>query len=218
MRAEVEEAWRDVIAGRRTREDVHLWTEPFVEGDMAPDALVQPLVELGLYYLHGLDLASRLGQSAWWHLTHGDDDGTRQYVFSDSTVRANLEHWLEQCRSFDADPEEFARHRRRLAAAEFRREIDRIRPQAVEDMSRHGPNLARCLTQISILLLQDDQLGAATAAMDKFLALRRDPAAADIDPSGPTNLHNRSLTRLHDLALHAGLAEHARQIDQYVHR
>lgn len=158
------------------------------------------------------------GQSAWWLLAHGRDDGTREYVFSHARVRANLEHWLAQCRSFDADPEEFARHRRRLAVAEFRREIDSLRPLAVEDLSRQGPNLARCLTELSVLLVQDDQLQAAAAAMDEFLVLRRDLAAADIDPSGPTDLHRRSVSRLHDLAVAAGLAEHARQIDQYVNR
>jgi len=218
LRAEVEQAWRDVIAGRRTREDVHLWAKPYVEGEKAPDPRAQPVIKSGLYYLHGLDLTSRPGQSAWWQLAHGGEDDTRTYVFSDDTVRANLEHWLGQCRSFDADPEEFMRHRRRLAAAEFGREIDKIRPLAAKDQSKHGPSLARCLTEISILLLQDAQLEAATAAMDEFLALRSDLAAAGVDPSGPTNLHIRSVTRLHDLALAAGLAEHARQIDHYAPR
>lgn len=53
LRVEVEQAWRDVIAGRRTREDVHLWAKPFVEGDMVLDGQVHPLVLSGLHYLHG---------------------------------------------------------------------------------------------------------------------------------------------------------------------
>lgn len=57
-RGEVDEAWRALISGARSREDVHDWTVPWVEGQLDVGPPEDLMVGNGLQYLHGLDLLS----------------------------------------------------------------------------------------------------------------------------------------------------------------
>lgn len=58
LRASVEAAWRSVAAGQRTRESVHNWSVPWVEGHLEVDRPRDLMVGTGLQYLHGLDMTT----------------------------------------------------------------------------------------------------------------------------------------------------------------
>jgi hypothetical protein len=115
LRAAVEAAWREVIAGERTRESVHDWSVPWVEGDAAHNRPKDLMVGSGLQYLHGLDMTARPETPNL--ISHG---GPGNYVLSADEVAARLGHWLGTCREYDDDPEGFvqrARERARLPPA-----------------------------------------------------------------------------------------------------
>jgi hypothetical protein len=114
LRASVEAAWRSVITGERTRESVHNWSVPWVEGHRAVGPPGDLMVGTGLQYLHGLDMAAdpvRLDLTA-----HG---GGARYVLSDDEVSARFAHWLALCSEYDEDPEGFR--------------------QRAQERARHGP-------------------------------------------------------------------------------
>jgi hypothetical protein len=67
-RSEVDDAWREVIAGARSRGSAHDWIVPWVEGEFAHGRASDLMISNGRQYLHGLDLVTRYG------------DGLRQYV------------------------------------------------------------------------------------------------------------------------------------------
>jgi hypothetical protein len=101
-RSEVDQAWREVIAGARSRGSAHDWAVPWVEGDLAHEPLSDVMVRNGLQYLHGLDMLTR------------DDDGLR-YTLDDSEVVGRYEAWLARCADYDKDPEGWSRRRLELA-------------------------------------------------------------------------------------------------------
>jgi hypothetical protein len=100
LRAQVETAWREVIAGQRSRESVHEWAVPWVEGDAAHSRPRDLMVGMGLQYLHGLDMTARPENPDL--IGHG---GRGTYVLSADEVAARLEYWLGRCREYDEDPE-----------------------------------------------------------------------------------------------------------------
>jgi hypothetical protein len=110
LRASVEAAWRGVIAGERTRESVHDWSVPWVEGDAAHGRPRDLMVSSGLQYLHGLDMTANPETPG--SIGHG---GQGNYVLSVDEIAARLDHWLVMCREYDDDPEGFVRRARERA-------------------------------------------------------------------------------------------------------
>jgi hypothetical protein len=116
-RAAVEAAWREVIAGERTRESVHDWSVPWVEGEAAHSRPRDLMVSSGLLYLHGLDMTAKPETPG---LTgHG---GQGSYVLSVDEVAARLDYWLRMCREYDDDPEGFVQRARERARQSIARE------------------------------------------------------------------------------------------------
>ena len=125
LRSAVESAWRAVVAGELSREDVHAWSVRWVErGDLDPPT--DPVVESGLQDLHGLDMTSVPGRPGF--VDHG---GPGPYRLSEDEVAEKLTRWLAYCREFDEDPEGPRRRNRDRAralaalAAERQRDADR---------------------------------------------------------------------------------------------
>jgi hypothetical protein len=113
LRSSVEAAWRQVIAGGRTRESVHDWSVPWVERiDVGRPG--DSMVMSGLQYLHGLDMTAGATApgGAGPYVAHGGPD---PYLLSDREVATGLNHWLGICREYDDDPAGFVA--RRLEAA-----------------------------------------------------------------------------------------------------
>jgi hypothetical protein len=110
LRAAVEAAWREVIAGERTRESVHDWSVPWVEGEAAHRRPKDLMAGSGLQYLHGLDMTAKPETPGL--VSHG---GPGIYVLSADEVAARLEYWLGMCREYDDDPEGFVQRARERA-------------------------------------------------------------------------------------------------------
>lgn len=110
QRSEVDQAWREVIASARSRESVHDWTVPWIEGDRAHERASDLMVSDGLLYLHGRDMLTT------------DSAGLRTYVLSDAEVVQRYEAWLTRCIAYDQDPEGWSHRQveiaRKVAAAE----------------------------------------------------------------------------------------------------
>lgn len=102
LRTAVEAAWREVIAGRRTRESVHDWSVPWVEG-VDVDRPLDAMADASLLRLHGLDMTSHPETPNL--VGHG---GPGRYVLSDAEVAKRLEQWLGGCREYYEDPAGFA--------------------------------------------------------------------------------------------------------------
>jgi hypothetical protein len=107
LRAEVVAAWRAVIAGERTRESVHDWSVPWVEGEFAIGPPRDLMAGTGLQYLHGLDMTADPGSPGL--IGHG---GSGRYVLSGDEMAGTLAHWLALCRDYDGDPEGFPQRAR----------------------------------------------------------------------------------------------------------
>jgi hypothetical protein len=116
-RAAVEAAWREVIAGERTRESVHDWSVPWVEGDAAHDRPRDLMVSSGLQYLHGLDMTAKPETPNL--ISHG---GQGSYVLSVHEITTRLDHWLGMCREYDDDPEGFVQRAKERARQIIARE------------------------------------------------------------------------------------------------
>jgi len=95
-RDQVETRWLALLSGDLSREEVHVWTVPYVEGDAEP---ADPIAFMGVTTLHGLDLAA--GSSG--QPEHGWAPG-RTYVHSDLAIAKQLEEWREHAASHDRDP------------------------------------------------------------------------------------------------------------------
>ena len=122
VRSSVEAAWREVIAGERTRESVHDWSVPWVEGEAAHVRPNDLAAANGLQYLHGLDMKAKPETP---NLVHHDGSGS--YVLSADEVAARLDEWLGLCREYDEDPERFVHRRRELARQRIAEERGRRR-------------------------------------------------------------------------------------------
>jgi len=105
-RSTVEAVWRAVANGERTREDAHVWTlrwvEPWVDGSSPDPGPGEVMVESGLQNIHGFSMAYNPESP---HLIHHGPPGI--YVRTLDMVRADLEMWIDECRRYDENPEEF---------------------------------------------------------------------------------------------------------------
>jgi hypothetical protein len=105
-REEVERNWRALIDGTLSREEVHRWTLPWVEGSETPH---DPLVNTAVQSLHGFDLSSPIaGESRRVH--HGLEDGW-EYIRSMADIASELNRWLGNLEAFDRDPQAWRRER-----------------------------------------------------------------------------------------------------------
>jgi hypothetical protein len=72
--------WRDLLAGRRSREEVHGWAKPWVE-DL--DALIKdPIVRIGLQHLHGFDASAAADGPASLQRHGGASTSTLRLTFA----------------------------------------------------------------------------------------------------------------------------------------
>jgi hypothetical protein len=106
-----------VIAGERTRESVHDWSVPWVEGEAAHRRPKDLMVGSGLQYLHGLDMTAKPETPGL--VSHG---GPGIYVLPVDEVAARLEYWLGMCREYDYDPEGFVQRAMERARQSIARE------------------------------------------------------------------------------------------------
>jgi hypothetical protein len=97
-RDEVRARWHGVLDGSLTREQVHAWTVPWVEG-AAPGWPLDGPVESAMQTLHGFTMAS---DPATPHLVHHGPPGV--YLKSPAEMRSDLERWEYTCREHDLDP------------------------------------------------------------------------------------------------------------------
>jgi hypothetical protein len=96
-RGEVHTKWLALVNGQVTREEIHDWTVPWVEGDAElPDD--EPLVSSALQTLHGYQALR-------------SNDGSPGYLRSDEDVAQGLAKWRADCSAFDADPAGWRRER-----------------------------------------------------------------------------------------------------------
>lgn len=98
-RAEVAAQWRALIDGETTREAVHTWTVPWVEGE---GASTEPLVSSALVRLHGFDLC-RADPNRPDMLRHGAS-GEGAWLHSPEHITAEFARWQAECVRHDADP------------------------------------------------------------------------------------------------------------------
>lgn len=105
-REDVQHHWCQLIDGTLSREELHMWAGPWIEGKKDCD---DPIVRLGLQHLHGFDLSRPTGTSRVLQ-QHGGGPG-RVYLRSDAQIAAELKQWQDDARAFDHDPAEWRRHR-----------------------------------------------------------------------------------------------------------
>ena len=89
---DIEAQWVALIKGERTREQVHEWTIPWVEGD-APGwhEGLRHIFLTGLTTLHGFSMAH---DPAAPRLVHHGPPGV--YVKTDEDIAAGLARWIDQ--------------------------------------------------------------------------------------------------------------------------
>lgn len=124
-RAEVAARWRALARGEVTREAVHAWAVPWVEGEGALARFEDPLVLTALQYLHGFDLCrdpQRPG--ALWHGAAGEGEWYRSL----DDITSGLTRWQGYCVLYDADPGGWIRMRREQARAAARDEAAKRTP------------------------------------------------------------------------------------------
>lgn len=89
--AEVEAKWVALVRGTLTREQVHEWTIPWVEGDGAGWNRGLGHVEDGVQTLHGFSMSY---DPATPHLIHHGPPGV--YVKTKEDIVAELARWMER--------------------------------------------------------------------------------------------------------------------------
>ncbi|GAA3169685.1 hypothetical protein GCM10010531_23440 [Blastococcus jejuensis] len=101
LRAQVQERWGDLEAGRRTRSEISRWAEERLE-DSTPD---EELVIQGLLFLQAVDLvtADRRGEPGADTPVHVDDPEA-PFLVTAADVSRGLQSWLEELSACDADP------------------------------------------------------------------------------------------------------------------
>lgn len=89
--------WRDLVAGLRSREEVHRWVAPWVEDRWAD--VSDPPTMTALETLHGFDMTYDLSRPRV--VRHGPGD---RYVHSSRVIADQLDRWLEACQRYDVHP------------------------------------------------------------------------------------------------------------------
>ena len=98
LRQEVTAWWRDLLDGRRSREETFERVRTWVEEP--PVAIDDPITLMGLQQLHGLGLTA---------------ERRAGHLHEDREIRALFEQWLTHGTRFDADPAGWQRDRYRQA-------------------------------------------------------------------------------------------------------
>jgi hypothetical protein len=105
-RVEVAACWHALAEGEVTREEMHAWAVPWVEGDGAVADFEDPLVVTALQYLHGFDLCQDPARPGFlWHGASGDGE----WYHSLDAIVGGLARWQENCALYDADPQGWVR-------------------------------------------------------------------------------------------------------------
>ncbi|WTW96005.1 hypothetical protein OG216_22655 [Streptomycetaceae bacterium NBC_01309] len=124
-RAEVAAQWRALVQGEVTREAVHAWAVPWVEGEGALADFEDPLVATALQYLHGFDLCRNPGRpGVIWHGTSGEGE----WCHSFDDITGGLNRWREKCALYDADPHAWIQMTREQASTFVQAEDAKRRP------------------------------------------------------------------------------------------
>lgn len=112
-RQEVSSHWMALIQGLENREGVHNWAAQWVGKIPVSD----PMVDLGLLYLHGFGLHENSDPS------RSTGEGGEEYLHSDEDIASSFERWRGECMMYDTDRERYRREKR--AAAEAYLEAER---------------------------------------------------------------------------------------------
>ncbi|WP_158711287.1 hypothetical protein [Streptomyces sp. NRRL S-1824] len=113
-RVEVAVQWQALAQGEVTREAVHAWARPWVEGEAALADFEDPLVVTALQYLHGFDLCQASGgPGVVWHGASGEGE----WCHSLDAITGELTRWQEKCALYDADPQGWTQKVREQARA-----------------------------------------------------------------------------------------------------
>lgn len=99
-RQEVEQKWRELLAGASSREEIAAWARLWVWAPMKVEAEV--LVMSALQALDGFDMTHDLAKPNL--IRHGGDGPGRRYYHSDDHVRGELERWLTALETEPVDP------------------------------------------------------------------------------------------------------------------
>lgn len=134
IRADVESYWRELIAGKLTRKEVHAWAAPWVEGAEDCD---DPIVGIGLQHLYGFDLSRPTGPAPVLQ-KHGGGAG-RIYLRSGDEIAAELERWQQDARAFDHDADEWRRDRLQRLFRSMLHEGRVIEARQIRGMLRGSP-------------------------------------------------------------------------------
>ncbi|MFD7032418.1 hypothetical protein ACFWAR_30750 [Streptomyces sp. NPDC059917] len=171
-RAEVAARWQALARGEVTREAVHAWAVPWVEGEGALVDFEDPLVLTALQYLHGFDLCRDPGAPGV--LRHGTT-GEGEWYRSPDDVAAALTRWRANCALHDEDPAGWIRAVRERARAAVRAEEEergRDTPSVVARTRVHGVLLP---AQLTSLLGQGRWRHPGDAAMARSIPWFEDP-------------------------------------------
>ncbi|MGW2946818.1 hypothetical protein [Streptomyces sp. NPDC001226] len=124
-RVEVAAQWRALAHGEVSREAVHAWAVPWVEGEGASADFEDPLVVAALQYLHGFDLCHDPGRpGVVWHGRSGEGE----WHHSPDDINSGLTRWQEACALYDADPRGWIQLVREQARASIQAEKAKGRP------------------------------------------------------------------------------------------
>ena len=113
-RKTVENVWRAVLDGTVDRDEAHRWAARWVEAD--DPGINDLMVMAALQRLHGFDLVWT--DAAKTTVRHG---GSEAYVHSPSDISQAFLAWMDDCRSYDADPAGYVRRKREAARAAAQR-------------------------------------------------------------------------------------------------
>jgi hypothetical protein len=105
-REDVERQWRALIDGTISREEVHEWAVPRVEGGETGQ---DPLVNVAVQFLHGCDLSSPNGGERR-QVRHGSASGW-DYIRSMAEIASARDRWHADLAVFDRDPYAWRRER-----------------------------------------------------------------------------------------------------------
>ncbi|MER5763896.1 hypothetical protein [Streptomyces sp. NPDC002082] len=118
-RVEVAARWHALARGKVTRESVHAWAVPWVEGEGALVDFEDPLAVTALQYLHGFDLCQDPGRpGVVWHGTAGEG----QWCHSHEDIAGGLTRWQAKCALYDEDPQGWIQTVREQARAAIQAE------------------------------------------------------------------------------------------------
>lgn len=124
MREEIERRWQALMTGETSREQVHDWTVPWVEGTLASEPSTDLMVAGALQTLHGFTMA-HLPETP--NLIHHGPPGV--YVKSEADIRTEFEYWRARCREYDQDPAGYRQRALARGRAAVEAEMQRRRQQ-----------------------------------------------------------------------------------------